>query len=70
MILWLSSISGITLMDRLPHHAWAAALAIGPLAAWLAWSVQRKRLGHFIAAALANAALWILGPALILQVMP
>lgn len=54
-------------MDKLPHHAWAVAFAIGPLAAWLAWAIQRRRPGHILAAALANAALWILGPAFVLQ---
>lgn len=54
---------------RTTDHAWALGLAVGPLFAWLCWALQRKRWGHAAAAAVANLALWVAGPAFILSMI-
>jgi len=69
MILWLSSISGITLMDKLPRHTWAAGLTVGPLFAWLCWAIQRRNRLHIALATAANIELWILGPILAAHIL-
>jgi hypothetical protein len=53
---------------KLKQHAWAFALTIGPLAAWLAWSIQRGRKVHAFFAGFANGLLWIGGPAFVMKV--
>lgn len=50
---------------RVSRHAWAAALVVGPCAAYLAWALQRGRRAHIGLALLANVVLWVGGPTLI-----
>lgn len=42
-------------------HLWAIGLTVGPLFAWLLWTIQRRRWGWASVAFAANLALWFTG---------
>lgn len=50
------------LADRLIKWLPAAALTIGPCAAWLVWAIVNRRWGHVVCAGTANLLLWSVGP--------
>lgn len=52
-------------MNRLAKIAPVAALAVGPLAAWLVWAIVNRKPFQAGAALVANIALWTGGPAII-----